>query len=107
MSQQKLTSEQVLHIAKLARLEVSAEEAEKLREELSGVLEFVGKLQEISMEGVQPTSHVGGLVNALREDSRESVNVGEENAERERMVEQFPRRKGGFLQVPPVFGHKK
>lgn len=104
---EKLTLDQVSHIAKLARMEVSAEEAEKLREQISGVLAFVEKLQEVSVDGVQPTSHVGDMMNVLREDSREEVNIGQENAERERMVGQFPREKSGFLQVPPVFMHKK
>ena len=104
---EKLTSDQVLHIAKLARTEVSADEAEKLREELSGALAFVEKLQEVSVKGVVPTSRMGEGVNVLREDSREAVNVEQENAEQERMVGQFPDKKDRFLKVPAIFIYKK
>jgi aspartyl-tRNA(Asn)/glutamyl-tRNA(Gln) amidotransferase subunit C len=63
-----LGREQVDHVARLARLELSDAEAEKMTAELSGVLGHIEKIQELDLEGVAPTAHVVDLVNALRAD---------------------------------------
>ncbi len=60
--------DQVLHVAKLARLRVSDEEVDKIAGELSKILEHVETMNELDLEGVQPTSHVVDLANVLRED---------------------------------------
>ena len=60
--------EQVLHVAKLARLELSEEEVERMAEELSGILDHIEKISELDLEGVPPTSHVVEVENALRAD---------------------------------------
>lgn len=66
-----LDRDQVLHVARLARLELSEEEVERMVTELSKVLEHIEKLRELDLEGVQPTSHVVDVVNALRPDDPE------------------------------------
>ncbi len=60
--------EQVLHVARLARLRLNDEEVERMRAELSGVLEHIEKIGELNLEGVEPTSHVIALENVLRPD---------------------------------------
>ena len=66
--------EQVLHVARLARLELSDEEVERMAGELSGILEHVERMNELELEGVEPTSHVVALENVLRADeSRPSL----------------------------------
>jgi aspartyl-tRNA(Asn)/glutamyl-tRNA(Gln) amidotransferase subunit C len=60
--------EQVLHVAKLARLRLSEAEMEKMAGELSGVLEHVDRIGELDLDGVEPTSHVVKLENVLRAD---------------------------------------
>ncbi len=60
--------EQVLHVARLARLELSDEEVERMTGELSGILEHVEKIAGLDLEGVPPTSHVVPMTNALRAD---------------------------------------
>lgn len=60
--------EQVLHVARLARLELSEEEVERMIGELSGILEHVERMRELDLEGVEPTSHVVALENVLRPD---------------------------------------
>ena len=60
--------EQVLHVARLARLRLDDEEVERMARELSGVLEHVDKLGELDLEGAEPTSHVVALENVLRDD---------------------------------------
>jgi aspartyl-tRNA(Asn)/glutamyl-tRNA(Gln) amidotransferase subunit C len=59
---------QVLHVAALARLELSEEEVERMAAELSHVLDHIEKISELDLEGVPPTSHVVDVVNALRAD---------------------------------------
>ena len=58
----------MLHVARLARLELTDEEVERMGAELSGVLEHIEKMRELELHGVPPTSHVVDVVNALRDD---------------------------------------
>jgi aspartyl-tRNA(Asn)/glutamyl-tRNA(Gln) amidotransferase subunit C len=60
--------EQVLHVAKLARLKLSDAEVEKMAGELSGILEHVDRIGELELDDVAPTSHVVELENVLRAD---------------------------------------
>ncbi len=63
-----LTFSDSLHIAKLANLLIKDEEIPLLASQLSAILNFVGKLQELPSSGVAETSQVTGLVNVYRED---------------------------------------
>jgi aspartyl-tRNA(Asn)/glutamyl-tRNA(Gln) amidotransferase subunit C len=63
-----LDREQVLHVARLARLELSDDEVEKMRVELSDVLAHVEKIRELDLTDVLPTSHVVAITGALRPD---------------------------------------
>jgi aspartyl-tRNA(Asn)/glutamyl-tRNA(Gln) amidotransferase subunit C len=60
--------EQVLHVAKLARLKLSEPEVETMTEELSGILAHVDRISQMDLEGVAPTSHVIALENVWRAD---------------------------------------
>jgi aspartyl-tRNA(Asn)/glutamyl-tRNA(Gln) amidotransferase subunit C len=60
--------EQVLHVARLARLRLSDEELERMPAELSKILEHVELMNKLDLDGVEPTSHVVELQNVLRED---------------------------------------
>jgi aspartyl-tRNA(Asn)/glutamyl-tRNA(Gln) amidotransferase subunit C len=66
-----LDRDQVLHVARLARLELSEEEVGRMAAELSKVLDHIEKIGELELEGVPPTSHVVDVVNALRPDEPE------------------------------------
>lgn len=63
--------EQVLHVARLARLELTDDEVQHMTGELSKVLEHIDKIAELDLENVAPTSHVVAVENALREDEPE------------------------------------
>ncbi len=63
-----IDQEQVLHVARLARLRLSEEEVERMVGELSGILEHVDRIGSLDLEGVEPTSHVVALANVLRAD---------------------------------------
>jgi aspartyl-tRNA(Asn)/glutamyl-tRNA(Gln) amidotransferase subunit C len=60
--------EQVLHVAKLARLGLSEDDVEAMAGELSGILEHVDRIAELDLDDVEPTSHVVELENVLRAD---------------------------------------
>ena len=60
--------EQVLHVARLARLELSDDEVTKISGELSHILEHIEKIGELDLDDVPPTSHAVELSNALRPD---------------------------------------
>ena len=60
--------DQVLHVAKLARLKLTDDEVDRMAGELSKILGYVETMNELDLEGVEPTSHVVDLTNVLRED---------------------------------------
>jgi aspartyl-tRNA(Asn)/glutamyl-tRNA(Gln) amidotransferase subunit C len=86
--------DQVLHVARLARLGLSEKEVETMAKELSGILEHVDRISELDLEGVEPTSHVVDLENVLRPDEPRP------SWPRERMLEQAPEPDRGAFRVP-------
>jgi aspartyl-tRNA(Asn)/glutamyl-tRNA(Gln) amidotransferase subunit C len=60
--------DEVRYVARLARLELSEEEVERMAAELAGVLGHIARIGELDLEGVPPTSHVVAVENALRPD---------------------------------------
>jgi aspartyl-tRNA(Asn)/glutamyl-tRNA(Gln) amidotransferase subunit C len=60
--------EQVLHVARLARLELGEDEVARMSEELSAVLDHIQVIGELDLDGVAPTTHVVEVSNALRPD---------------------------------------
>ena len=65
-----LSRDQVLHVARLARLELTEDELGRMREELSKVLDHIERIGELGdLEHVEPTSHVIAVENALRADA--------------------------------------
>ena len=60
--------EQVLHVARLARLRLSEEEVERMASELSSILDHIEKISELDLDDVEPTSHVVEVENVLRAD---------------------------------------
>ena len=91
-----ITRDDVVHVARLARLELSEEELERMREQLSAILEAVGKVAQLDLEGIEPTAHPLDLVNVLADDEpRPSLA-------REDALANAPDPEGGFFGVPPV-----
>jgi aspartyl-tRNA(Asn)/glutamyl-tRNA(Gln) amidotransferase subunit C len=86
--------EQVLYVAKLARLKLTDDEVEKMTGELSQILEHVERMEGLDLDGVEPTSHVVALENVLRED------VPRESLPRERALEQAPDATDDGFRVP-------
>jgi aspartyl-tRNA(Asn)/glutamyl-tRNA(Gln) amidotransferase subunit C len=91
-----ISREEVLHVARLARLELTEEEVERLGTQLNAILEAVGKVAELDLSDVEPTAHPLDLVNVWAEDEpRPSLPVDEALAN-------APEREGGFFRVPPA-----
>jgi aspartyl-tRNA(Asn)/glutamyl-tRNA(Gln) amidotransferase subunit C len=88
--------DEVLHVARLARLALSDDEVERMARELSAVLDHVERISELDLEGVPPTTHVVDVAGVLREDEpRPSLP-------REVVLEQAPAvEDGGFLVPSP------
>jgi aspartyl-tRNA(Asn)/glutamyl-tRNA(Gln) amidotransferase subunit C len=86
--------DQVLHVAKLARLKLSEAEVETMAGELSGILEHVDRIAELDLEGVEPTSHVVELENVLRADEPHR------SLERDVALAQAPDPVDGAFRVP-------
>ena len=63
-----ITREEVLHVARLARLELSDAEVARFQEQLSAILDAVSKVSELDLDGVPPTSHPLEIANAWGED---------------------------------------
>ena len=86
--------EQVLHVARLARLELADEDVERMSGELSGILDHVERMNELELEDVEPTSHVVALENVLRADEPRP------SWPRERVLEPAPDPAQGAFRVP-------
>ena len=91
----RITKEEVLHVARLARLELSDDEVAKLQEQLSDILEAVSKVSELDLSDVPPTSHPLDVVNVWAEDEpRPSWPLDD-------VLANAPEREGAFFKVPP------
>jgi aspartyl-tRNA(Asn)/glutamyl-tRNA(Gln) amidotransferase subunit C len=64
----KLSTEDVLKLARLARLRLSDEEVDKFKDEISSILEYVEQLQQVDLGNLKPTQQVTGLTNVTRKD---------------------------------------
>jgi aspartyl-tRNA(Asn)/glutamyl-tRNA(Gln) amidotransferase subunit C len=89
-----ISREEVLHVAGLARLDLSEDEIERFQEQLNAIIEAVGKVAELDLSDVEPTAHPLDLVNAWAEDEpRPSLSV-------EEALANAPDREGDFFRVP-------
>ncbi|HEV8539247.1 MAG TPA: Asp-tRNA(Asn)/Glu-tRNA(Gln) amidotransferase subunit GatC [Bacteroidota bacterium] len=93
-----VTVQDVEHVAKLARLEFSAGEKEKLTHHLNEILAYMEKLNELDTTGVKPLSHVIDLQNVMRED------VVQPSLPREEVLMNAPEKTEKFFKVPKVIG---
>jgi aspartyl-tRNA(Asn)/glutamyl-tRNA(Gln) amidotransferase subunit C len=91
-----ITRDEVLHVARLARLALTEEEIERLTEQLGAILEAVGKVSELDLSDVPPTSHPLDLVNVWGEDEpAPSLPLDD-------VFANAPEREGDLFRVPPT-----
>jgi aspartyl-tRNA(Asn)/glutamyl-tRNA(Gln) amidotransferase subunit C len=96
MAESRISREDVQHVARLARLELSEVELERMRVELNNILAFMDKLRSLDTSGVEPTSHAVPLRNVMREDEPRP------SFPRDEMLANAPERAGDFFRVPRI-----
>ena len=89
-----ITRDEVLHVARLARLQLSDDEVARFQEQLNAILEAVGKVSELDLAHVEPTAHPLDVVNVWAEDEPRPCLPVEE------ALENAPDRSGNFFRVP-------
>ena len=94
-----LTREDVLKLARLARIDLSDEEVEEFAGEFSAILDYVEKLQTVDVEGLQPTSQVTGLTNIMRDDEVRDYAYRPKD-----LLKNVPRVKGDQIKVNRMIG---
>jgi len=93
-----LTIADVEHVASLARLGLTADEKERLRDQLSSILEHINALSELDTDAIPPTAQVIALSNVLRED------IATGSLPRTSVLKNAPRSNDGFFEVDAVLG---
>ena len=88
--------DEVKHVANLARLAITEEEAEKLTNDLDAIISFAEELNELDTDNVEPTSHVLDMKNIFREDvSKPGLPV-------EEVLKNAPDHENGQIKVPAI-----
>lgn len=95
----QLTPAQVEHIATLARLSLTDDERARFTEQLSSILEYVGKLSKVDTDGVEPMQHSIAVMNVFGADEPSPTDA----ATREALLALFPEREADLLKVKAVF----
>jgi aspartyl-tRNA(Asn)/glutamyl-tRNA(Gln) amidotransferase subunit C len=90
----ELTRDDVLKLARLARLDLTDEEAEAFRKEMSAILQYVALLDAADTTGLEPTSQVTGLKNVMREDEVRDYGVS-----RDDLLRRVPHVQDGHIKV--------
>ena len=91
-----ITRDEVLHVARLARLELSDDEVTRFQEQLSAILEAVSKVSELDLYDVPPTSHPLEIANAWAED------VPHECLTHDEVFANAPDRDDDYFRSPPA-----
>lgn len=93
---QMITEKDVLHVAKLARLTLSADETKLYTEQLSKIIEAFDELKSLDTEGIEPMSHALSITNVLRED--ETIAAPGHDI----LLKTAPDRENAFFKVPKI-----
>ena len=91
-----ITTDEVKHVATLARLEFNEEEIRQFTHQLARILDYIGKLNELDTTDVPPTSHVIPIRNVVKED------VAKPSYDRELVLATAPATEEGYFEVPKV-----
>jgi aspartyl-tRNA(Asn)/glutamyl-tRNA(Gln) amidotransferase subunit C len=94
----RISIDQVKHVANLARLAITEDEAEKFTKQLDAIITFAEQLNELDTENVEPTSHVLDIKNVLRED------IPQKGIPREEVLKNAPEHQDGQIKVPAILG---
>ncbi|WYP27480.1 Asp-tRNA(Asn)/Glu-tRNA(Gln) amidotransferase subunit GatC [Alkalihalobacillus sp. FSL W8-0930] len=92
----RISTDQVKHVANLARLAISEEEAQMFTKQLDDIISFAEQLNELDTEGVEPTTHVLNMKNVLRVDKPDAGLPVEE------VLKNAPDHEDGQVRVPSI-----
>lgn len=95
----KLTREDILKLAKLARLRLSDKEVEKFQTEIGDILGYVEKLADVDTKGLKPTYQVSGLVNVTRQDVVRDYSISQLD-----LLKNVPQTERGYIKVKRMIG---
>lgn len=95
----QLTRDDVLKLARLARIELEEDEIDKFAQEFSAILQYVEQLQSVDVDGLEPTSQVTGLKNVMRTDT--VVDYGYKAA---KLLENVPKVEKDQIKVKRMVG---
>lgn len=93
-----LSRDEVAHVAKLARLQLTEEQLDTFTPQLAAILGHAADVEALELDDVAPTAHPYPLVNVLRPD------VARDSGIREAVLDQAPDAEDGMFRVPPVLG---
>lgn len=99
-----ITKKDIQNLANLSRITLSEEESDSFSKDLTDLLNYVGQLDEVDLEDVEPTSQVTGLINVFRPDTPKELTKKELLSLRDELLKNSPAAKDGFIVVPAVFG---
>ena len=94
----KITKEDVLYVAELARINLSDADIDKFADQIGDILDYVDQLKQVHTEGVAGTSHAISLTNAFRNDEVSGPS------DPDRVLNNAPEREEGYFVVPKVIG---
>jgi aspartyl-tRNA(Asn)/glutamyl-tRNA(Gln) amidotransferase subunit C len=94
----RLSREEVVYVAKLARLGLSDDEVARMQDQLSSILEHIAALNELDTDAIPPTAQVIDLTNVMRTDT--AVN----SLPRDAVLANAPRQSDGFFEVQTILG---
>jgi aspartyl-tRNA(Asn)/glutamyl-tRNA(Gln) amidotransferase subunit C len=92
----RISADQVKHVAHLARLAITEDEATRFTQQLDKIITYAEQLNELDTENVEPTSHVLEIKNVMREDN---AKPGLPN---EQVLKNAPDHQDGQIKVPPI-----
>jgi len=97
---ERITAEDVSHVARLARLNIAPDELELFTSQLGDILEYAADMAALDLDGVEPMGHPHGLRNVMRAD------VLTPSLDRAEVMAAAPSTESGMFRVPPVLGEE-
>ena len=95
---ERISTEQVAHVARLARLDLTDDELEHYTDQLAAILDHAADIEALDLDGVEPMTHPVPLVNVLRDD------VERPCLDRDEVLAAAPEAESGRFKVPPILG---
>jgi len=89
--------EKIKYLAKLARLELNEKDIKKFEKQIPKILDFVGQLEKINTENIQPTARIIDLKSIVRKDNPQISN------KQEKLLNEAPKRQDNFIKTKGVF----